>query len=146
MGKLTQRDLNLAVSKLGMMRFFPSDPAVQAAVMNELRSMCRSREALEALVSKLTAYCPEWPGISEVRGLLCTFDVPGDGVEVDCSLVGFRPCDYEQKAIEEAEAFAAGAYPEPTPEQLTEWRKEIAAPDPAFARRLLMSAAPKGIR
>jgi hypothetical protein len=144
MEKVTQRDLNLAVSKFGMMRFFSGDPAVQAAVMNELRSMCRSREALETLVSKLTAHCAEWPGMSEVRGLLCTFDAPADGVEVDCSIPGFRPCDYMQKAIEESDALAAGAYIEPTPEQIAAWRKELPGSDREFTRRLLDSAKPKG--
>ena len=85
-----------------MLKFFPTDPGVQAAIMELLRDMVPSKDALEKLTAKVSLLS-EWPGPGELRGLLCTFIAPADGIDVYCNLPGYRAYDCEQRAIEQAQ-------------------------------------------
>jgi len=111
--KFTETDLNLAVVKLSMLKFFPTDPLTQSAVMDLMRDMCESKEALDWLVSTMVNRVGVWNGPKELRGLLCTRFPPADGVEAFCSIPGYRPEDSEAKALEEhAQLKAGGTLPE----------------------------------
>ncbi len=118
-----------------MLRFFPTDPGVQASIMSALRDMVPSREALQKLTSLVISKCNNWPGPLEIRGLLCTFAPPADGIEADCTIPGYRPEDYEQRAIDEHAALAAGGYSEETLKLLRAAESHLLEPaDPEASR------------
>jgi len=108
--KFTDTDLNLAVVKLSMLKFFPTDPLTQSAVMDLMCDMCESKEALNWLVAEMVNRIGEWRGPKEFRGLLCTKFMPADGIEAFCSIPGYRPCDFEARAIEQHEQLKAGGW------------------------------------
>lgn len=104
----TKRDLDDAISDLGMLQFFPSDPGAQVGVQNLLRKMCPHKEALLWLVQTLVNRVGRWPGPMEVRGVLCWKYKPADGIEADSSIKGFSPSDGEELAVNEQKQLAAG--------------------------------------
>ena len=96
-------DLRDANARLKMLAYYPTDPEAQAAVMELLAKMVPSREALTWLVDTIINRVGQWKGPSELRGVLCWRFAPADGVEVDSSIVGFRPEDGERLSIEQHE-------------------------------------------
>jgi hypothetical protein len=102
MAKLTDQDLIDAVEDLGMIAFFPQES--KGAVMRELRKMCPNRESLLWTVSTVVAKCDKWPGIAEIRGLLCTRYDAADGIDQPyCTIPGFTPGEQEAKYLERHE-------------------------------------------
>lgn len=95
MKKFTQRDLQLAIGRLGMCRFFPADAPSRAAIEALLARMCPHKEALEWLVDEFINRINDWQGPGELRGVLCTRYKPDDGIEANCSIPGYRPQDGE---------------------------------------------------
>lgn len=112
--KFDEHDLDLAIDSMRMLRYFPTDPGAHAAIKELLAKMVPSHEALCWLIDTVIENCTEWPGPADLRGLLCTHYAPQDGIDRSCSLVGFRPADYEEKAYSEHLALKAGSSPEPT--------------------------------
>jgi hypothetical protein len=96
--KFVTRDLERAVDDFSTMRFFPAEG--RAAIMRELAAMCPHREALRWLVSEALAHVPIWPGLAELRGLLCTRYDAADGRDAYCTLPGYSPTDQEAKHLE----------------------------------------------
>lgn len=96
--KISQRELLAALDDLKMLKYFPADAGAQASVLHLLARMCPHREALDWLVSACVDNLSEWPGPSNLRGLLCTHFKPADGIERDCGIPGWRPADLEAKA------------------------------------------------
>lgn len=109
--KFSENDLKLAIGSLSMLKFFPSDAGARAAVQKLLAKICPGKFELEWLVDRLILL-NEWPGPGQVRGLLCTRYKPADGIEADCALPGYRPEDYEARALDEHEQLQCGGYTE----------------------------------
>lgn len=105
-------DLSQAVEDLAMCEFFPSDPAVRAAIMRLLAKMCPSREALIWLVSTYTNRIGKWHGPAELRGVLCTRFRPSDGVEAYSALPGYTPDDSEAAYLEQHKQLKEGGWVE----------------------------------
>ena len=95
--KFSAKELDHAINRLRLMKFFPPDAAAHAALAELLAKICPHREALEWLVSTLQNHIAEWPGAHEVRGLLCTRYDAADGVDAWCSLPGFTAGDAEER-------------------------------------------------
>lgn len=98
--KFSAKELDHAINRLRLMKFFPSEPGAGAALAELLAKICPHREALEWLVSTLQNHVAEWPGAHEVRGLLCTRYDAADGVDAWCSLPGFSAADAEARHYE----------------------------------------------
>jgi len=98
--QFNQGDLEVAIGRLGMLSYFPSEPKIQAAIMDLLARMCPHLEALEWLVDQMVNRVGAWKGPTELRGVLCWKYQPADGVEVTCSIAGFMPVDGEVLTIE----------------------------------------------
>lgn len=98
--EFNRRDLDRAADKLKTIPYYPADGGAQAAICEFVAKICPSREALCWLVDRLCETARAWPGLAEVRGLLCWKFRPNDGIEAECSLPGFSPADGERLSIE----------------------------------------------
>jgi hypothetical protein len=82
--------------------------AARASVMRYLAEMCPHREALRWLVRQVVNYAAKWPGLAEVRGILCQRYDPADGIDGYSTIPGYRADDAEMRYIlRERQAFAA---------------------------------------
>lgn len=101
--KFSRTELEDAINRLKLLKFFPTDPGAHAALFELLAKICPHREALEWLVTTLQDHVPEWPGAQSIRGLLCTKYDAADGVDEYCNIPGFRPQDCEARYYEQHE-------------------------------------------
>lgn len=116
--KFTPRDLDNALDRLKLMKFFPSDPGAQAALWELLGRICPHLEALEWLTFTLIDRVAEWPGAQAIRGLLCTKYDAADGVDAYCTIPGFRPEDGESRTIEAHQQWKSGGWVDSGDEQV----------------------------
>ena len=80
--ELTPEHAASAVSKFGLMSFFPSgDPEVRAALVSILLEMVETKEQLDWLVNRALQLHGKWPGVAELRALYCSRWKPRDGIE-----------------------------------------------------------------
>lgn len=94
----TPKDLEMACAKLSTIPYF--QVVNWAAVMDELRKMCPHYDALRFVVDTAVARCKQWPGMSELRGLLCSKFDAADGIdEPNCSIPGFTAEENEAKYL-----------------------------------------------
>ena len=93
--KITQGDLERACNRLETMDFFPKEQ--RAVVMEELLRMAPHAEALEWTVSTAVARTGKWPGLAELRGLLCQEFTPADGIVNEPSLPQFEEYLYAKR-------------------------------------------------
>lgn len=106
--KFNERDVKQALAQLGMVEFFPPDPATRGAIGILLAKICPHREALDWLVAEMVNHVGKWHGSAELRGLLCTHYKPSDEVEENCSLPGYTPRDAEEKHLAAHQQLKAG--------------------------------------
>jgi len=71
----------LAVSRLGLMAFFPGDPDTRAALIWVLMQLVETEEQLDWLVERALKLYARWPGPGELRALYCSRFKPKDGAE-----------------------------------------------------------------
>jgi hypothetical protein len=102
MEKFNKQDLQTALSRLSMLKYWPSEPATRAELGGLLARMVPHKEALEWLVTTMTDKVGEYQGPAELRGLLCWHCRPADGIEAPCSLAGFTASDGERISSERA--------------------------------------------
>ena len=95
--KFTPKDLETALDDLSTMKYFPQHS--RAAIMRQVAAMCPHKRALRYLVDQCLAHVAEWPGIAELRGILCNKFDPADGVNAWSSLPGFTATDGEAISI-----------------------------------------------
>lgn len=69
------------VLKLTALKFFPGEPQARLAIIEQLGEMCESDEQVEWLVKRMLKLYAEWPGIGELRAVLCSKFKPKDGFE-----------------------------------------------------------------
>jgi hypothetical protein len=75
-------DVMRSIGKLGgTMKFFPSDPDSRIGIGEEIIAMCSSIEQVDWLVKRLPKLFSDWPGMKEVRSVLCSRFKPADGIE-----------------------------------------------------------------
>ena len=97
--KFTDTELDDAVDDLETIPFFRD--SMRASVKRELMNIAPHYRALRWLVDTAKHKCKEWPGMSELRGLLCTRFDPADGIdEPMCSISGYSPYEQEQKYLD----------------------------------------------
>lgn len=104
----TAKQITDAVADLGMLQYFPSDPATRRAIMRELAAMVGTADQLVWLVGAMKRI-GVWEGPAEMRGVFCARFAPRDGVEAACgrkSAAGaeFSPDALEAKSAREHEA------------------------------------------
>ena len=102
----SELDLAEAVDELATIPFFPTE--IRGTVMALLGKMCPHRTALRWLVTEAVNHCGKWPGMAELRGILCTRYDASDGVEHWSTLPGYRAEDQEAKHYEQHEQLKAG--------------------------------------
>jgi hypothetical protein len=66
---LTPKVIDDCLDKLGMLRFFPTNPRVVAQVARFLNETCKTDEEAVKLISKVIERHSEWPGPSLLRDL-----------------------------------------------------------------------------
>ena len=88
MRTFSKDDLLDAVADLSTMKFFPSDPGARVSICRSLAKMMPHYEALRWTIDRLVAMPIPWPGIGELRRLLCTKYGPADGLTAASSLPG----------------------------------------------------------
>lgn len=111
----------VAVRRLAVLKFFPSDAVVRQEIMALLDRLVSTPEQLEWLVSALINEVGEWPGPKEVRGIFCTRFRPKDGIETDAEHNKFSPITGEMRML---------AIEPPTPQRLIAGGTEKASVDP----------------
>ena len=100
--KFTQADLKRAITRLSMLRFFPSDVDVRAEISRELARMVPSMQALEWLVDTMVTKVGSWYGPRELRGVLVTAFPSADGVDALCNETpGFTGAELEGRYFQE---------------------------------------------
>ena len=95
--KFTLDDLNRACDHLATLPYFPKE--ARGPVMTALRRMCPHKRALEWLVEEVVNHVPSWPGLAELRGILCSRFDPADGIDHWATLPGYRAEDAEAKYL-----------------------------------------------
>ena len=105
MGNFNRSDLDRAITRMKLVKFFPTDAEAHGALKEFLVMICPHKEALEWLVSELVNHVGAWPGAADLRGLLCTMYKPADGIYVDCKIPGYRWQDFEDRAIEQGQQY-----------------------------------------
>jgi hypothetical protein len=74
------------VSKLGTMRYFPSDPSVKLALVEFMGDIAETEDQVRWLVKRVRTLYAEWPGEHELRAAFCSRFRPKDGINA-CSSV-----------------------------------------------------------
>lgn len=97
----TRADLAQACDDLATLPYFPHNG--RASVMDHLAKMCPHKEALLYVVDAVLAHATSWPGLAELRGVLCNRYTPADGIDAWTSIPGLSAADNEQRAIEQHE-------------------------------------------
>lgn len=101
-------DIAATVRVWSCLKFFPTDPAAQKAIMELVSELLNP--ALEVPIEMQLGWLKRtmlnqvgvWHGPVELRGVFCTKFAPGDGWDADCSeTAGFTPVDLERRYIEE---------------------------------------------
>jgi len=101
---ITKEQAGIAVSRMAVIKYFPSEDMARAELARMLIRMVDTGEQLEWLVRSVVENCEEYPGPKEIRGIFCTRYKPLDGVEVWSAIPGFTAADSEQAhAIKAAE-------------------------------------------
>ena len=80
---LSPEALEFAVSRFGLMKFFPgSNPKSRSALAVELAALCSTDEQLSWLVQRVLGLFPEWPGPQEIRAVYCSRHKPLSGPDI----------------------------------------------------------------
>jgi hypothetical protein len=108
MNEITLEDLETAVDDLSTIPFFPNES--RAAVQTFLAKICPHREAVAWLAAEATNRVRTWPGLAEIRGLLCTKFDAADGIDGYCTLPGYTAAEMEAKHLEHHEQFKVGGW------------------------------------
>jgi hypothetical protein len=97
--KFSIDNLRDAVDDLATIPFFPKES--RASVQREMAKMCPSYKALRFVVDTAQARCTQWPGMAELRGLLCSRFDAADGIDQPhCSIQGFTAEEAEARFLE----------------------------------------------
>lgn len=102
MALITELNINAALTKLAMLEFWPSEPAVRVEIGIFLARMCISRESLDWLTTQLVNRVGRWPGPREVRGIYCTRFPPADGENAYSEIAEFSPEASEGRVTDES--------------------------------------------
>ena len=120
----------LAITRLSVLKFFPTATAAQGEIMDMLERMVSDERQLEWLVDTLIDSVDEWPGLRSVRGLFCTRFKPRDGKETTCGLPGFTAEDCEGRAalLEPARLLSGTTEAPMASDELQRFHDELLAP------------------
>lgn len=67
------------IAKLTALKFFPTDPTGQKAVVEIAAKMATTNEQIDWVVAQMLVWYNEWPGPKEMRGVFCQRWKPADG-------------------------------------------------------------------
>lgn len=110
--KFDKHYIELALDRLSMCRYFPSDSGARAAIGLLLARICPNREALDWLVGEFVDRVGEWRGPVELRAVLCWHYRPADGIEATSQIPGYRPEDGEALNLERHAQLTGGGWTE----------------------------------
>ena len=70
------------ISKLGgTMKYFPGDDDARLGIIEQVGGMCSTEDQVEWLVNRMPKLYADWPGMGEMRAVLCSKYKPKDGCE-----------------------------------------------------------------
>ena len=92
-----------ATADLSMLRYFPADELTRTGIMRLIERMCSTPAHVAELTRRVLAHYNDWPGPLELRGVLCTFARPKDGVEAGVTDLGGLASAIEQRVIDSHE-------------------------------------------
>ncbi|MGA3015958.1 MAG: hypothetical protein ABSF62_02480 [Bryobacteraceae bacterium] len=78
---MTYEVLRDLVARLSTMRYFPSGPAAQLALIETMTDLTDDEEKVRWLVKRMRQVYQEWPGEHELRACFCSRWRPKDGIE-----------------------------------------------------------------
>lgn len=93
--KPNKKQIEMAVAKLTVLKFFPAEMIARAVVMGILDRMVGTVEQLDWLVTAMIDRVGEWKGPKELRAVFCTRYRPFDGIEAWSEIPGFTALDSE---------------------------------------------------
>ena len=87
----------------GTLRFFPAEADARIGIAEEVAAMCSSIEQVEWTIRRLPKLFSEWPGMREVRAVVCSKFKPADGIQMFSeSFPDGIPSEHQQKPALEA--------------------------------------------
>ena len=105
--KVKPIDIQEALGALSTLCYFPREAS--GSVARDLAKMMPHRRALQWTVDAVLNSVSDWPGLKEIRGVLCSRFDPADGIDAWSSIAGFTAEDGEQKYLEAHEERKNGA-------------------------------------
>lgn len=84
----------------GIVKYFPADAKVREIIVRDMESMVPTVAALNWLVEQYVRKIGEWHSLKELRGVLCAYCDPLDGIQAVSEIPGYTPQDCEQRYIE----------------------------------------------
>lgn len=90
----------IAVRRLSVLRYFPTDDVAQEEVMKLLHRMVSDIRQLDWLIGAMIDEVGEWRGPMELRGVFCSRFKPKDGKQAVSRFGRFSPEANEGKSIE----------------------------------------------
>lgn len=108
MPKIEMSDLNRACDDLATIPYFPNES--RGSVIEYLAKICPHYEALRWLVETAMNRITKWPGLAEIRGLLCTRYDARDGIDAPCNLPGYTAAEMEAQHFEKHGQLKAGSW------------------------------------
>ena len=102
----------IAVRRMGVLQYFPTDEIVQRDIMRLLMRMASTPAQLQWLVDTLVDQVGEWKGPVELRGIFCTRFKPKDGIEAESSHHKFSPEANESRMLDAHQAVKHLAAPD----------------------------------
>lgn len=94
--KIEAVDIKSAITKMGMLKYFPTDEDVRAEIGALLARMCPHLEALHWLTRALIDGVGEWPGPAELRRMLASRYRLADGDEGDAPVLAPEDIDWSR--------------------------------------------------
>lgn len=83
---MKDEDASVIVEIFSAMRFFPSAEGARIAIGTQIQSMCSDVKQAAWLANRVLTLYGEWPGLREIRAVLCSKFKPADGIEANSTV------------------------------------------------------------
>lgn len=106
---LTEHEAGGVVGMLATIKMFPSDSIVRGVIGNEIQKLCSNLSEGVWLADRMISLYEIWPGIKELRRVVCNSRIPYDGVQaIGCSEVFPDGIPSERQQLRPVLALAPG--------------------------------------
>lgn len=85
---LSEEHATVVVGMMATIKMFPSDATVRSVIAREIRKLCPCLADAVWLADRMISLYDNWPGVRELRRVVCQSRIPHDGVmALGCSEV-----------------------------------------------------------